>query len=110
MTRSGCLKVRSMILRRVQAYPSDRSKEMATDPRGASPPRVTSARSQGKWIIIYVKLDIQVLIINLQVCFDGRHQKLTGLSDIRNEGFKKEGLLGNWMKILKYIMYLADRT
>ena len=43
---------------RVQAYPSDRSEEMATHPRGAPPPRVTSARSQGKWSLICVKFEI----------------------------------------------------
>ena len=58
MTRSGCLRIGSIILRWVQAYPSDRSEEKATHPKGVLPPRETSARSQGKWSLILMKFDI----------------------------------------------------
>ena len=105
MTRSGCLRIRSMLLRQLQAYPSDRPEEMATHPRRAPPPRVTSARSQGKWSLIFMKLEIQGLFINLQVGFDGRHKKLTeSTRSTKTRVLKKEGLFDNWMKIMKTIL------
>ena len=57
-----------------------------------------------------MKLEIQGLFINLQVGFDGRKKNPQDLSDLRNEGFKKEGLFDNWMKIMKHNPYLANRT
>ena len=42
----------------VQAYPADRFEDLATHPKRAPPPRETSARSWGKWSLIYMKFEI----------------------------------------------------
>ena len=46
------MKDRSMKIKWVQAYPTDRFEYLATHPKGAPPPRETSVRSQGKWSLI----------------------------------------------------------
>ena len=56
MTRSRCLKSTSMELKRAQAYPTDRSKELTKIPRRVSHLEKTRARSKDKWSRIEFKL------------------------------------------------------
>ena len=99
MARSSGLKDRFVKLKWVQAYPIARSKDLATHPMNAPPPRETSARSRGKWSLIYVKFEIQGLFSNLQVSVDGHHKKLTGSVKYTKLGFEERGFYGdNWIK------------
>ena len=58
VTRSGCLKDISAKIEWVQAYLTDRSKDLATHPRRAAPPKEISARSQGKCSQNYMKFEM----------------------------------------------------
>ena len=58
MTRLGHVKNRSMRIKWVQAYPDDRSENLAIHPRSAPPPGDTSVGAQGKWSRKFMKFEI----------------------------------------------------